>query len=60
MRRSRIRVWIEQGSINGRPTPTREGIVPCRPAKIKRVVDSTRYNQVASGIKEQDNSCSRG
>ena len=32
MRRCRVGVWIKQGSRNGRTTPIREGIVPCRPA----------------------------
>ena len=32
MRRCRVWVWIEQGSRNGRTTPTREGIVLCRRA----------------------------
>ena len=32
MRRYGVGVWIEKGSKNGRTTPTREGIVPCRPA----------------------------
>ena len=32
MRRCRVGVWIEQGSRNGRTTPTREEIVLFRPA----------------------------
>ena len=32
MKRSRVGIWIEHTSRNERTTPTREGIVPCRPA----------------------------